>query len=439
LTAPDRFANIARMPRSPLLLAAALLSGCHEGVPFSLPDACNACLADGGPDAPADDAPGQGAPPSPDGPDAAPGPDVPTPAAGGDAGTDASDGAAGDGASPPRAACPAAPVPESCQSGAARCGSTECVSLNTDQHCGRCGRTCGDSFCQAFDCRPVQVAAAATGALKVALNERAVFWATGGGEIFRRSLSDGTVTPLAANEGRMMALLADDRSLYVVAKDGLKCPQNACLWRMGADAAGPGPRESLAELGVYTGGMAMDADALYWFDSGNIVRLEKAGLARRDLATGEGSDMGLAVDDQYVYWASDAGGEGLIKRAAKDGKTPPRPVARGLMRPQGVAVDDLYVYWTDVISRLVQRAPKEGGTPVTLASHADPLQVPVTIAVSADDVYWSLTGGNRGLRKVPRCGGDTRIIEAAGVPSIIPWKGDVFWADDERGVFRIAR
>jgi hypothetical protein len=178
---------------------------------------------------------------------------------------------------------------------------------------------------------------------------------------------------------------------------------------------------------------------VYFFNYGAVTRIEKAGLARRDLSTQEGSDGGLAVDDQFVYWGSDAGGAGMIKRAAKDGRTPPQPVVRGLIRPLDVAVDGRNVYWTDGGNRLVQRAPKEGGTPVTLASHADPLAVPVNIEVSQHDVYFSLTGGNVGLRKVPTCGGDLHILDGAGMPAIVPWKGDVFWADDQRGVFRIAQ
>jgi hypothetical protein len=413
------------MRRSPLLVATALLVGCHDGVPFALPD--GQASLDGCAGCPADAAAGEDTPPGQDGP---PG-DVAAPAPG----SDTAPAGVGDGAAPPSAACSPA-LPDPCPSGSARCGGTECVSLNTDQNCGRCGRTCGDSLCQAFDCRPVQVSGASGGALVAAANDTAAFWGTVGGELLRRGLGDGATTSLAANEGRFISLLADEKSLYVTSKEGLKCPQNACLWRLALDQ---GTREPLAELGNYTGGLTMDAEALYWFDHGAIVRFEKVGHARRELATGEGTDGGLAVDDQYVYWGSDAGGEGLIKRAAKDGKTPPRALVRGLSRPQGTAVDDLYVYWIDGGTRLVQMAPKEGGTAMTLASHLDPLQVPVTIAISTHDVYWGLMGGNSGLRRIPRCGGDLRIIEAGGIGSIFPWKGDIFWADYDRGLFRIAR
>jgi len=450
LTAPERFDIIARMPRSPLLAAAVLLAACHGGVPFEITDGppaatdgppgfevCGGFCGIPGPDAGADLAGPDG--PSPDGsiPDA-PIPDAPPP----DMAALAPDVAPGidvpgDAVTPPSAACPATPVPETCLAGSARCGGTGCVPLDTDQNCGRCGRTCGDSFCQAFECRPVQVAASPTGALALAVNSRAVFWGTGSGEIWKRTFADGAVAQVAANEGRVMALLADETSLYVLAKEGLKCPQNACLWRTSAGT--PGAREPIAERGVYTGGLIQDAEALYSFDSGAITRIEKMGLARRELSTGEGSDVGLAADDQYIYWGSDAGGEGMIKRAAKDGKTPPRPLVRGLTRALGVAVDGHHVYWTDGGTRLVQRAPKEGGTPTTLVSHADPLAVPVTITVSDHDVYFSMTGGNRGLRKVPRCGGDLHILDGAGMPAIVPWKGDVFWADDERGIFRVAQ
>jgi hypothetical protein len=104
-----------------------------------------------------------------------------------------------------------------------------------------------------------------------------------------------------------------------------------------------------------------------------------------------------------------------------------------------VAVDRFNVYWTDAGTRFIQTAPKQGGgTPTTLAAHSHMLQEPVAIAVSDNDVYWSLSGGNTGLYKVARCGGETRFIEAGGVRNIVVSKGTVFWATDG-GVFRMAQ
>ena len=350
----------------------------------------------------------------------------------------AADAGSGPDAPPPSSslACPA-PAPEMCLAGAARCGGSACVSLNSDQNCGRCGRTCGDSLCQAFDCERVSIPDTATCSGPVAVSDTALYWATMEGGIKKRTFANPSTTAVAANEGMVMALVADDRAVYFMNKEGLTCPSGGCLWRLSLDG---GARESLADVGLYPGGLTQDAEAIYWFTYGAIVRLDKAGPpARQEIATGQGSDGGLAVDDEYVYWGSDSGGDGLIKRAPKKRKEGEGPTAlvRGLARPHGIAVDGAYVYWTDRGTRFIQRAPRAGGDAVMLASHMHPLQEPMGIAVTASDVYWSLSGGNINLYRVPRCGGETRVVADGNIGGTVPGKEDVFWCDIGVGIFRI--
>src|SRR5262245_21337407 len=101
----------------PLVLIACVLSSCHEGVPFDT-------ASDAAADAPAQPADG--------------------PVNGGDDALFAADlgGADQTSSGPAAQACPAAQPSEMCVFGSARCGGTEWIPLNTDQNCGRCGRTC---------------------------------------------------------------------------------------------------------------------------------------------------------------------------------------------------------------------------------------------------------------------------------------------------------
>jgi hypothetical protein len=355
-----------------------------------------------------------------------------------DAGADAATDAAGtkQTAIAPAQACPATPPPKMCVFGSERCGGGACIPLNTDQNCGRCGRTCGDSLCQGSECEQVLVPGSAGRAAVVAVNDAAVFWATPDGAIMKRTFADNAIKPLGADEGTVVGMVADDRFLYFMNKDGKSCPLGGCLWRLALDLSS---RQQIADLGTRPGGLAMDADYIYWFDAGTISRSSKASGAKVEpLFQMQATAVGIALDEQFIYWGTDDGGEGMIKRGPKGGGTA-TPVARGLKTPSGVTVDGVNVYWADGGTHSIQMAPKQGGGPVTtLAMHMNALQVPVAVAVSDYDVYWTLAGGNIGFYKVPRCGGDVRVLNSTASGNIVVAKGLVYWSSDG-GVFRIAQ
>jgi hypothetical protein len=126
-----------------------------------------------------------------------------------------------------------------------------------------------------------------------------------------------------------------------------------------------------------------DSDAVYWVDarSGDIRRLARSG-SLGTLVSGA-SVLGIAVDDQYLYWVNRAGG---VRRVLKTGG-----LEFSVAADQGcsgscvhdIEVDRDDVYWTNDTSILV--VPKAGGTPVLF--DAIGLAGPA-IAVDGDNVYW---------------------------------------------------
>ena len=77
-----------------------------------------------------------------------------------------------------------------------------------------------------------------------------------------------------------------------------------------------------------------------------------------------------------------------------------------------IAVDDTHVYWTDLVARTVMKVPREGGTPVTLASDQERAFV---LAVDATHAYWTVDAqpGPGTVMKVPLAGG-TPVTVASG-------------------------
>jgi hypothetical protein len=107
--------------------------------------------------------------------------------------------------------------------------------------------------------------------------------------------------------------------------------------------------------------LAVDDKYLIWSDSGNLLRVEKAGGKGESLVTGSGQPDEIAFDEQNLYWLLWTG-EGSppapLMFASLDGGqakqlTPPQPPTSGL------ALDGDYVYW--MTAEGIKRVPKAGG------------------------------------------------------------------------------
>jgi hypothetical protein len=362
-------------------------------------------------------------------------------------------------ASGPPPSCKPYPVAEpECSAGLAKCGGAEClVDLSVDpRNCGECGHSCGDGACASRDCAPLVMADSLNLEYKrvIAANATGVYWGTVGGTVFHRSYDNREpVTELAVGEGLIHGIVLDADFAYLLTEQA-SCT-GWCLRRVPLVKGRPG-HETLADVGYFSGGLAVDDNNLYWFDSTgtngrSIVRLPIRGAAapvRREIATGQGIDTtAIAIDDLYIYWGtinSDLPHD-TVMRARLDGNTSTAPelVASGLTRPYGIAVDRWNVYWSengDQGTGRIQMKSKQSGTITTIAE--DQLY-PLELSVDDQNVYFG-AGQNisPGIHRVPMCSGTPRgaAVQAAGgrvAGGIVSWNGTVY-ANDKTSVFRFA-
>jgi hypothetical protein len=140
-------------------------------------------------------------------------------------------------------------------------------------------------------------------------------------------------------------------------------------------------------------GIAVAQGNVYWsvqasggLDGGSILSIGVDGGTVSTIATGQGFTSELAVDSSYVYWAS-----GYIARAPLTGG--PVTTLVSAVSPQRMALDATSVYFTtnSGITGKVERVPKSGGMPQTLAFEETSEQ---GVAVDQANVYWSNSSGD---------------------------------------------
>lgn len=97
--------------------------------------------------------------------------------------------------------------------------------------------------------------------------------------------------------------------------------------------------------------LAANATRLFWSEGSNIVSaVLPNGIGGNDpdeVGSVGGSVREIVADDEYVYWAADAGGAaGSIARCPTDGCTgAPTLLADPVDEPWGMALDETAVYW----------------------------------------------------------------------------------------------
>jgi hypothetical protein len=137
------------------------------------------------------------------------------------------------------------------------------------------------------------------------------------------------------------------------------CQQGACVAESSlVVASGSNPED-----------LVVDNGAIYFTNLGDdsVRGVSLSGGQVTTLATGQARPMRIAADGTFVYWSSNLGG--AVLRTREDGTGSPTVLASA-SNPWGIAVDSSWVYWMDTGTLSVQRAPKGGGSPVTLWSYS---------------------------------------------------------------------
>jgi len=252
-----------------------------------------------------------------------------------------------------------------------------------------------------------------------------LFWLNQGGRpagepgVFGMSESGGDVKAYMSGNPDVMAIAADAESVFWLE------PQSGRVVKM---PRGGGEETKLADSFGISRGLIIDADTVYWSENEAIYAVPKAGGKARVVSPADIPDV-LAQDDSFIYWYSSISGN-LSKAPKKGAKKPTKVYADKDHTLHTILVDgnDLFVSYGSEGKMVIQRLPKGGGEPVTIAENQ---QGAVDWAIDATYLYW-ITDDD--VMKVPRGGGEvTKVVEklSHGV-SVEVDSSFVYWTDRTR-------
>ncbi len=231
-------------------------------------------------------------------------------------------------------------------------------------------------------------------------------------------IAGGPSVTLASGLGQLVALAVDAHALYFLDQStstveddaGLITPHGA-VERISLAAADPSP-QVLATVAASLGGIAVDANYVYWTVStpssprssvpmGSIWRLPLAGGASESLATSQLNPGPIVVDAGTLFWLNDGtmqvdctppDGALLMLPAGSDS---PTTVSSALHGARSLAARNGAVYWStlgpfcnsggDKSGSVFKFAPAVG----TTATVASGISHPDNLYVGATDVYFT--------------------------------------------------
>jgi hypothetical protein len=193
-----------------------------------------------------------------------------------------------------------------------------------------------------------------------------------------------------------------------------------------------GTPETVSEA-VYPIALALDDDAVYWSDADldQIVMRPLEGTSNTVLAESQRTVKYLALDSTSVYWTNETG---EVVKVAKAGG-PPTVLASGQSQPLGIAVDATRVYWAAAGDGWIRSVPLSGGAVQNVREAEYP------IAVSLQDGYLIYTNAPGALTTTSDTGQVLRVPLDGGTAELLadrqelPWNittigaKDVLWAD----------
>lgn len=258
-----------------------------------------------------------------------------------------------------------------------------------------------------------------------------VYWANRGGEgaIMKVPVGGGTPTTLASSQMVPQGIAVDHSDVYWANLDA--------VWKIPIEGGEPFKLADTSLLRDDFGdfAVAIDTTRVYWHAITSIVAVEMAGGTPTILADNQDpAPHGVAIDDTAVYWAADF--QGIMKTpldGALSGNSTVE-IASESLYVTSLAVDDQNVYWVangslDAKRSKIQKASKNGGSVVTLASEQDG----GSRAIAADEttVYWTT---DHAIMSVPIDGGPVATLAPSEYTprDIAVDDKNIYWTSDDK-------
>jgi hypothetical protein len=144
----------------------------------------------------------------------------------------------------------------------------------------------------------------------------------------------------------------------------------------------------------------VDDTWIFWADLSNTIqKMSVTGGAPTPLATGAVNAQSMAIDRDYVYWATMTGSGSAVARVAKAGGAV-QTIASDQNNPSTIQVDSESAYWS--VSTGVKKAPLGGGPVVTIFQ-----QGANYLALDQGDVYMTSAGT---IYRIPKTGGSFAVL-----------------------------
>jgi hypothetical protein len=267
--------------------------------------------------------------------------------------------------------------------GGARPGCSR--DLGSDRlNCGACGHSCLRGECRASRCQPVVVAEDQSGPLGIDVSPNFVFWVNQDPPGVVRWNKDGSgIKTITSPTDEVMepfdvAADPDEKFIYWSELTGAQVYRKPIAGGDKMPVGNPGPGQAAF--------LALDGGQIYVSD----YRMGFGSIATGTVLFSEQEMIGgLAVRGGVLYFARKESGQ--IMAGPTSGGTATVLVDAVVGHPMGVAVDEESVYWIEDGQRLKQASRRGGGTPVLLYEAAQPFG-DSDVAVDATAIYWTEHG-----------------------------------------------